>query len=287
MGAPLSLAVCSNRPENLAGVQRLRSNTAASDEVILVADLDPDAATAHLLLDLEECGVRVLRNGANKGLSFSRNRALEVCSHRHLVYVDDDLELPSLTVEAIREAIEDGASIVGVWLEPAFGGRVPWWLTGGQYHYLGVHHNVGQAKSWGACMAIDAHLAREASITFRHELGRRGTGLQSGDDTTFLSELRALGATERFLTDAVAIHHITPARARFGYLLRRAWWQGRSEVRRTAARQSVTKELRRGISHGPAAAGPFRRYPLAALYLTAVICGIAMESVLQAAHRRS
>lgn len=279
VGTSLSLAVCSNRPENLAEVRHLLRSTATSDEVILVADLEPDPATADLLSEFEKYGIRVLRNDANKGLAHSRNRALAVCSHRHLIFIDDDLELPGTTVEAIRGAIGGGASVVGVWLEAAFDGRVPWWLTGGQFHYLGVHHDVGQAKTWGACMAIDAQLARDAALTFRDELGRLGNGLQSGDDPTFLAELRALGAAERFLTEATAIHHVTQERTQFGYLLRRAWWQGRSETRRAIARASVSKEWRRSTGLGPAAAGPVRRYLLGTLYVGAVIFGITTESI--------
>lgn len=287
MGTPLSLALCSNRPENLIGVKRLLGSVGAGDEVILVADLEPGPATAELLDDLENLGIRVLRNGVNKGLSYSRNQALMVCSHRYVVYVDDDLELPAATIEAIREAIEEGASIVGVWLEPAFISPPPWWLTGGQYHYLGVHHDIDQAKTWGACMAIDAQLAHSAALTFRDELGRVGDELRSGDDTTFLAELRAAGATERFLTDAVAAHQVTPTRTRLRYLLRRAWWQGRTEVRRTTARTSVGKEWQRAIAPGPAAAGPARRYLLGAIYVGVVISGIATESALQVALWRS
>lgn len=284
---PLSFGVCSNRPHNMTRVRQLLDVSTSADEVILVADLRPDHTTSRLLHDLEASGARVLRNDTNMGLSYSRNLILATCSHRHLVYIDDDLEITSPTVEAIRDTVTEGAAIVGVRLEPAFEARIPWWLTGGQYHYLGVHHNVAQARTWGACMAIDAQMARSAGLTFRSELGRHGSGLQSGDDTTFLRKLRALGATERFFTEASAVHHVGRERTRLRYLLRRAWWQGRSEARRGAACTSIRKEWGRATAAGPAAAAPARRYLLSTVYVGAVISGGATESMLRIVRGKS
>lgn len=285
MGTALSISVCSNRPENLAQVGHLVDTTASVDEVVLVVDLDSELVDHATLAGLEARGVKVLRNDRNRGLSFSRNRALAECAHRFLVYVDDDIVLTSDTVEAIRAAVDDGASIVGVWLEPDFSGPIPWWLTGGQYHYLGVHHSPDLARTWGACMTIDTQLARDTGLRFREELGRRGKALQSGDDTTFIAELRAAGAREQFLGDAVAHHRVSVARTRLSYLLRRAWWQGRSEVRRDGVRTTIGKEWRRAVQTGPAATGPGRRHLLGVLYLSAVLSGVATEHVRRIAIR--
>lgn len=282
MGTPLSIAVCSNRPRNLADVGLLLDSAADDDEIMLVADLEPGPELADQLADLGARGVRVMVNGSNCGLAYSRNRALAECRHQHLVYVDDDAVVPPETIEAIRDAVGGGAGIVGVWLAPRFQGRVPWWLTGGQYHYLGVHHAVELATTWGACMAIDARLARQAGLQFRTELGRRGNALLSGEDTTFLAELRRAGATEQFLTGSAASHCVPAERTRVIYLLRRAWWQGRSEMRRSAARTSLSKEWRRAVATGPACAAPARRYLLAAFYVSAVASGIVAEYALQA-----
>jgi glycosyltransferase involved in cell wall biosynthesis len=282
VGTPLSIAVCSNRPRNLADVALLLDSTTQDDEVLLVVDLEPGPELAEQLIDLEAQGVRVLVNGGNCGLAYSRNRALARCRHQYLVYVDDDAVVPPETIEAIRDTVGSGAGIVGVWLAPRFQSRVPWWLTGGQYHYLGVHHTVELATTWGACMALDARLARQAGLQFRTELGRRGNALLSGEDTSFLSELRRAGATEQFLTGSAASHYVSADRTGLTYLLRRAWWQGRSEMRRSAAGTSLSKEWRRAVATGPASAAPARRYLLAVLYVAAVATGIVAEYAIQA-----
>jgi glycosyltransferase involved in cell wall biosynthesis len=196
--------------------------------------------------ELNRPGVRVLPNGANRGLSYSRNRALAECAHRILVFLDDDVTLTRDTLDGIRAQAVKGAAILGVRLVPVFPQAArPWWLTGGQFHYLGVHHQLDRARTWGACMAVDADLANRHGIRFRDELGRRGQALQSGDDTTFLNELRAIGATEAFLTSVCAAHQVSPERQWLRYLMRRAWWQGRSERRRRSLALALVKEWRR------------------------------------------
>lgn len=277
MGTRLSLAVCSNRPTNLAGVSHLRDCVTPDDEILLVVDLPDDEYAADTVTALGTAGVRVLPNGANRGLSYSRNRAMDEATNRILVYVDDDVTLERSTVDAIRTAADAGAGIVGVWLEPAFSLEPPWFLTGGQYHYLGVHHTAQRARTWGACMAVDIELAREHGLRFRDDLGRRGQQLQSGDDTTFLGDLQGLGADHVFLDSARARHRVPPERARLRYLLRRAWWQGRSEVRRGTAVAAIPKEWSRAMAIGPASAALPRRAFLSTLFTTTVMVGIAWE----------
>jgi glycosyltransferase involved in cell wall biosynthesis len=252
------------------------------DEVILVVDLPHDNYDADTITTLTDAGIRVVLNGDNRGLSYSRNRAMCESTNRMVVFVDDDVILNGATVDAIRSAADAGAHIVGVWLQPVFITSVPWFLTGGQYHYLGAHHTREKARTWGACMAIDVGLAKDHSLRFRDDLGRRGGCLQSGDDTTFIAELQSVGARHIFLDDAVARHQVLPERATLSYLVRRAWWQGRSEVRRGSAVPAISKEWGRALAVGPASASLPKRVLLALAFSTAFIVGIAWESAVDA-----
>ncbi|MFC4036710.1 glycosyltransferase family 2 protein [Streptomyces polygonati] len=287
-GGGLSFAICTNRPENLHNAASVARSIGSQDELIVVLDLPPDALRDALPDALLSPKVRLLQNPANKGLSYSRNRALAECANSTLVYVDDDVTFAAETVEAMRAARTAGSGIVGVLLVPEFGAsRGGWWLSGGQYHYLGVHHRADQARPWGACMAVDARFANARGIRFREELGRRGRALQSGDDTSFLGELRAAGASESVLTDVRATHHISTDRVRLAYLLRRAWWQGRSEYRRGTFLRALAKEWRRNVGPGPAQAPGARRYALGALFVSSVIAGGLSEVVSAPPGRRS
>jgi hypothetical protein len=284
--AALSVAICTNRPRNIGNIVAVADSLAAGDELLVMLDIAPRDAPAGLSAELDRPGIRMLPNGANRGLSYSRNRALAECAHRILVFLDDDVTVSRDTLDRIRATAVQGAGIVGVRLVPVFPQATrPWWLTGGQYHYLGVHHQLNWAKTWGACMAVDADLANRRGIRFRDELGRRGQALQSGDDTTFLAELRAVGATEAFLTSVCAAHHVSPERQRLRYLMRRAWWQGRSERRRHSLGLAVVKEWRRNAGDGPAAAGPLRRSALAVAFVAAVVVGGCWEVAVSAASR--
>lgn len=275
----LSVAICTNRPGNRRHMLSTLASLAPGDELLVVLDV-ADTDGEDLAAELRRRGARILRNGANLGLSHSRNRALAECANRVLVYVDDDVTIDRPTLDAIRREVAAGAGIVGVMLVPVFAtGSNPWWLTGGQYHYVGVHHGVGGARTWGACMAIDAALANSHGLLFRPELGRHARGLQSGDDTSFLTELRAAGAQERFLTDVSVKHHINSDRRRLRYLIRRAWWQGRSERRRQSLASAIAKEWRRNSARGPASARWPRRIALAVGYVSAVVAGGCCEAV--------
>jgi glycosyltransferase involved in cell wall biosynthesis len=274
---PLSVAICTNRPWNIRHMLSAAASLSPGDELLVVLDV-ADADCGDVADELGRREARVLRNGSNRGLSYSRNRALAECAHRILVYLDDDIAIGPETLDAIGRAAAAGAGIIGVLLVPVFPTACPWWLTGGQYHYLGVHHGIHGARTWGACMAIDAVLARQHGLNFRQELGRRGRALQSGDDTSFLAELRALGATERFLTDVHAIHHVSPDRQQLSYLIRRAWWQGRSEHRRHCLVSAIGKEWRRNSGPGPASARWSHRTGLAIGYLSAVVAGGCYEA---------
>jgi len=283
----LSVAICTNRPGNRRYMLSTCASLAPGDELLVVLDV-ADADGAELAAELNRRGTRVLRNSANLGLSYSRNRALAECANRVLVYVDDDVTIDRPALDAIRREVAAGAGIVGVMLVPVFPvGSSPWWLTGGQYHYLGVHHGVGGARTWGACMAVDAALANSHGLLFRPELGRHAGGLQSGDDTSFLAELRAAGADERFLADVRAHHHISPDRHRLRYLIRRAWWQGRSERRRRSLSSAIAKEWRRNSARGPASARWPRRIALAIGYVSAVVAGGCCEAMTEMRRGRS
>jgi hypothetical protein len=64
---------------------------------------------------------------------------------------------------------------------------------------------------------------------------------------------------------------IDPSRLTLAYLLRRAFWQGRSEVRRHDTRHGISKEWERNRSGG--------RLALAVLYMASVLSGVCWEAV--------
>ena len=271
----ITLAVCTNRMERFW--HHLVSNRKALgpwDVALCIVDSSSPPARS-VLAALEQAGVSVVCNPCNQGLSASRNRALARCGTPYLLFVDDDATISPEVIDAVRDAFRRGAGAVGVRLQPPVELDLDRWFLGyGQYHYLALHRPDRRISAWGACMGVDVAAVRRASLTFREGLGRTGRRLESGDDTTFLRELVAGGCELALLDDAICTHHIAPERVRAGYLLRRAFWQGRSEIRRDNVRAGFIKELRRNLD---CYAGDPLGVALGVVYLGAVVLGMVTE----------
>ncbi|MGW2397146.1 glycosyltransferase family 2 protein [Kitasatospora sp. NPDC001664] len=265
---PLTLAMCSNRASLLpAAAERLRRLLGPDDQLLLVVDTAADQRIHRLLGPAaRDERARVLFNGRNIGLSYSRNLAMKEAVTRHLLFLDDDIVATRAAIEHVRAALAVGAHVVGTRITADLQGRrAPGFLTDGQLHYLGSHHPDLPASIWGGCFALDLDHARLLGVGFDEHLGRTGHTLSSAEDTTLVRQLVARGATDTVL-DYVEVRHLIPAdRLRLRYLLRRAYWQGRSEVRRRTAAQGLAKEWKRNRSVG--------RPALALLYTGAVLVG--------------
>lgn len=284
---PLTLVVCSNRIENVREQWEVyRASLKHTDSLLVVLDVEPGVAVAALKNEMERTGVMVSLNGRNLGLSASRNIALKLCRTDYLIFIDDDVTISPETIESIRRELNQAADIVGVRIkEPAGFARLPWYISEGQLHYLAIHNpKARKLGTWGACMGLYVPSVKAINATFRNGLGRRGKKLQSGDDTTFLRELRAAGAAESFLGEAYVYHNISRERLTMSYMLRRAYWQGRSEQRRADAFNGLRKEWARFLETDTAT---LRKLALALTYCCAVLVGILVEWLLSSTRKLS
>ncbi|MFJ7279797.1 glycosyltransferase family 2 protein [Kitasatospora sp. NPDC098663] len=274
MTTALTVALCSNRPTLLlTALDRLPGVLGPNDHLVVVVDTAADAASQQRLAGPADRRT-VLFNGATIGLSYSRNLALKEAPTRHVVFVDDDIVPTTEAIEHLRAALSDGAQVAGTRITADLQGRrTPWWLTAGQLHYLGSHHPDLPASIWGGCFALDRDHARLLGVDFDSRLGRVGTNLASAEDTTLVRRLAQLGAATAVLHDTQVRHLIPAHRLRPGYLLRRAYWQGRSEVRRRTAGSGLLKEWGRNRSGGPG----LLPAALAVLYTAAVLAGTVRE----------
>ncbi|MEU0924593.1 glycosyltransferase family 2 protein [Streptomyces malaysiensis] len=276
---PLTIAICGNRPDNLPGaIARTTAAMGPRDRLLIIADMPAQ----HLLASPTTASpllprVRVLCNEGNKGLAYSRNKAMKEATTRHLVFIDDDIVPTVEAVTRIREALAAGAHVTGTRITAHLQGRrSPWFLTSGQLHYLGSHAPARPVSIWGGSFAIDVEHTRLLEVGFNERLGRIGSSLTSAEDTTFVREMTARGATATILHDAEVQHLIPAHRLTLSYLLRRAFWQGRSEARRNDARRGISKEWNRNRS----GAAPRRvRLALAVLYTASVLLGVCREAI--------
>jgi glycosyltransferase involved in cell wall biosynthesis len=202
------------------------------DYYIVILDVPTSPETDELVRELEALRALVVVNGANKGLSFSRNVAIEKCPTSHLIFTDDDVELTAATIAEIKDACAEGYEIVGVRIDARSTMIFPSYVGIGQLHYLTIHNALTKPTIWGACMSLDVQFVRRHGLYFRNELGRRSHDLTSGEDTSFVDAMKAIGGRDVFLNQSGVIHCFDPLRLRASYIVRRAMWQGRTEWRR-------------------------------------------------------
>jgi hypothetical protein len=272
---PMVVAVCAYRLENIAKNFRHNISQLAGDEYFVLLDRPKSEEAEEIAERVRAAGGSMRVLGANNGLSASRNTVLAERPYRHVLFVDDDVRLDAAALDAVRAGFRAGAQVTGTRLvKPPGMRRLPWFVTSGQFHLIGWHRPRGDIKIWGACMGVDSAFAADHGLDFDLALSRTGSSLQSGEDTSFIRLMKEAGATELLLPDVAVVHDVDPHRLTLRYLLRRAYWQGRSEVRRASALPGLRKEWDR---HRTAPEAPAHATVLLPLYVGATVWGALRE----------
>jgi hypothetical protein len=272
---PLVVAVCTCRLDDLSARWKQTMDVLRDEELFVVLDVPASPQVAALADRIRAHGGTVAVVGETQGLSAARNLVLDCRPDHHVLFIDDDALLSREALVELRRALADGAHVVGARLVPPDAlRRLPWYLTPGQVHLVGWHASADTVKVWGACMGIDARFAHRNGLRFDARLGRTGRRLESGDDTSFVAAMKDCGAQETLLPAIHVVHQVSPARLRLRYLIRRVYWQGRSEVRRGQPLAGLRKEWQRHRR----LSRPALVLPLATLYLTAFLAGVVVEA---------
>lgn len=221
-------------------VGKLKEN----DEVLLIIDGNEYITSQEIFKFMEKNKWRIIINKENKGLSYSRNLGIKEIKNDYCIFLDDDTMITDFVIERYRRHFQNGYDMVGGLLKlPEDYPSLPRWFPDGMSSLLGIH--TFQYKIWGANFGFNAKFAKENNIKFKQELGRKGNGLQSGDDTTFIKQYCSNGKKALFDKDIIVYHYINKKRYKFRYMLRRAFWQGISEVRRGSFLIGLKKEIER------------------------------------------
>jgi hypothetical protein len=239
-----SIAICSARPFSvLATLTSILPQLDQSDEILLIFDTPVDITLRELFLFYQQrYSIQIYYNQTNKGLSYCRNLALVKAKNPFLIFFDDDVIVPLPTFNRYRLLFKTGYSLIGGPLKlPSYYKGLPWWLPVGMSSLLGIH--TVQERIWGANFGFDLQIARKHSLTFQENLGRKGKGLQSGDETQFIVSYLAAEGRDCFSKELFVYHCIDINRFTFSYLWRRSFWQGRSECRKNSFKTGIKKEF--------------------------------------------
>jgi glycosyltransferase involved in cell wall biosynthesis len=276
----LSVVVCTVRPLRCAALLRTLSPYASHNEIIVVVD-GGDVADMSVLHGAVSGArnIRLVIVPDNQGLSPCRNLGIALASNRCILFLDDDVQLTSDIIDGYRKRFLEGYHIVGGPLRlPACYPTLPWWLPPGLSYLMGVH--ADEYKIWGGNFGFAR--VDGGHPQFRAELGRKGKGLQSGDDTSFVKDLLASGDLRQcFATELAVEHHIELSRYNPSYLARRAYWQGRSEVRRQSAVAGLANHARRAAARARLDSTTFVRIAVGAGLLGCFLAGMLYEALMQ------
>lgn len=212
-----------------------------SDEVLVVAN-GPEAERAKSEVDrsTNRQTVRVLTDAA-VGLARARNRAVREASGDVVLFVDDDARPEAELVETYRAAFANDPSLAAaggpIRLEWPTGTAPAWFHPALAPYYSAL--DLGPeptpldrgALPFGANFALRRSAVELLGLAFEPSLGRRGTDLGGGEESDLLERIRRAGGLIVWVPAAGVTHIVGRERARIRWLLRRAFAQGRTDVR--------------------------------------------------------
>lgn len=241
----LSVVICTFNRRELVGraVQSLTQQTADAStfEVVLVDNNSTDGTFDWACAFSETFpALRVVKE-TSQGLSFARNRGALEARAPLVAFLDDDaVATPGWVDAVLRAFLSSPANTVAV------GGRIelewalprPSWLPDEVTGWLGYFALPADRREMypgtdnlrGGNMAIDRAALIEVGL-FDTRLGRSKAGLMGNEEVEFQRRLERLGRYIAYSHDAVIYHLVHPERLHRRWFLRRAYDQGRSDVR--------------------------------------------------------
>jgi len=247
MKLSISIAICTIHPRKAVKLLKSLENDVKDDEVLVIVD-GPQYNSNELKSFCSPKRFKVIINKKNNGLSYCRNLAIDLCENQKLVFFDDDVILKKNVIKLYKKYFLKRINILGgPLLLPHSYPYFPKWIPEGLSSLLGIH--INQEKIWGGNFGFDVILARKHQLRFQTNLGRIGKQLQCGDDTTFInSYCKFTQSSPAFCRDLAVEHFISLSRYKLKYLVRRAFWQGRSEIRRNSFFSGFKKEFNRSFN---------------------------------------
>ena len=196
---------------------------------IVVADDDPDGATARLLAGQEtgRLPLRIVAVGA-RNIALARNACLDAAAGDWVAFVDDDEWVaPDWLRRLLAAQDEFGADVVVGPVFPVYPeGTADWLVRADPLHVDWGRRGRRLETGRGGNVLFRRDDPRWRALRFDPALGRSG-----GEDTDFFHRLHRAGATIVATDDARAQEEVSPARLTRSYLRRRALRSGQSYAR--------------------------------------------------------
>lgn len=211
-------------------------------EILVVDNNCEDDTEVVIEAFAERLPIRACRE-PKQGLSYARNRGVEVSFGDVVIFTDDDVSLGQDWVAAYLRAFEafPNAGFFGGRIRPDWTGRVrPAWLKDEQMPLLsGIlgcydhgetnrFYGASEETPFGASFAVRRAIFRECGL-FHTGLGVKGNDRGRGEDTEFLNRIRSAGVPGVYVGEALSWHHVDPARLTIAGLFQHGLAKGRSQ----------------------------------------------------------
>ncbi|MFB6295415.1 MAG: glucosyl-dolichyl phosphate glucuronosyltransferase [Halobacteriales archaeon] len=189
-------------------------------------------------------------NDENRGLSYSRNRGVELASGDVVAFMDDDAVADERWIEELVEtyerhdALAAGGRMTPAWVagEPDFLPPEFYWLIGVTYRGF-PEEETEVRNTFSSNLSFRREVFRELG-GFRPHMGKQGTNDLQGGETELCARLREeYGEGVMYNPDAVVAHKVFPFRTRAPWMVERAFWQGYSKrMMQTETPGSISRE---------------------------------------------
>lgn len=254
----------------VAGLESVRRQTRAPDEVILVIDHN-----ARLLERAKGAflDVRVVENSHGQGASGARNTGSAMAHSEIVTFLDDDARATPTWLAELTAPFDDpvvagvGGKAIPLWPSdrPAWFPAEFDWVIG--CSFVGLPETRGRVRNvMGTNLSVRRHLIAAVG-GFREGFGNVVSGDPekadgSDEDADFCIRVVAKhpGMTWIFQPSATVYHRVSARRATFRYFLSRCWMEGKGKailaawlgesVELTVEREYALKVLPRGIVRG-------------------------------------
>jgi glycosyltransferase involved in cell wall biosynthesis len=243
---PLSFAVviCSfelARINDLDEAIRSVLGQSYKDSVNLVICIDGNAKLHYLVARRYNKlpRITVIKTNDEKpiGLAQSRNLAMKRCSQDVVCFLDDDAVAHHRWIEELAESfIQHESPLVVGRVLPLWRARQPRWLSPAFYWLVGSTgsifdgHGVYVKSGFGSNLAC-SRVALERAGYFVSSLGKRGRSLLQAEDTELgirISE--SYGVPAIYNRQAIVFHKVDREKLDKHYLIKRAYFQGKSKA---------------------------------------------------------
>lgn len=199
-------------------IESLLINSELPDEIIVVDD------TSSTPFKFEHELVHILRYDQEIGLSASRNAGVRASNTDIIVFIDDDAIATKNWIKTIREVFRNNVDIIGGMVLPIYFTTPPkWWNSRALGGFVGIYNQ----NIIGCNFAVKKELFSKIGF-FNPQLGRRGGTLLSAEEDEFFKRSNKLGGKTSYIPHMIVYHKVLPYRLSLRYLIKRAWWQGKS-----------------------------------------------------------